>query len=69
VSADRAVMVGDAMWDVEAAGKVEVPCVAVMTGGIGGDELRGAGAAAVYDDAAAVLADLRDGKGPIAALA
>lgn len=69
VSADRAVMVGDAMWDVEAAGKVDVPCVAVMTGGIGGDELRGAGAAAVYDDVAAVLADLRDGKGPIAALA
>ena len=69
VSADRAVMVGDAMWDVEAAGKVDVSCVAVMTGGIGGDELRGAGAAAVYDDAAAVLADLRDGKGPIAALA
>jgi hypothetical protein len=40
-----------------------------MTGGIGGDELRGAGAAAVYDDAAAVLAAFRAGEGPIAALA
>ena len=68
VEADRAVMVGDAMWDVEASGKAGVRCVSVMTGGIGGDELRGAGAAAVYDDAAAVLADLRDGKGPIAEL-
>lgn len=66
VVAERAVMVGDAMWDVEASARVGVPCVSVMTGGIGGDELRHAGAAAVYDDAAAVLADL-DG-GPIGAL-
>lgn len=66
VAADRAVMVGDAMWDVEASGKVGVPCIGVMTGGIGGDELREAGAAAVYDDAAAVLAALDDG--PIGAL-
>lgn len=69
VAADRAVMVGDAMWDVESSGKVGLPCVGVMTGGIGGDELRGAGAAAVYDDAAAVLAAFRAGEGPIAALA
>ncbi|WP_182046856.1 HAD family hydrolase [Curtobacterium sp. ME26] len=68
VAADRAVMVGDAMWDVESSGTVGLPCVGVMTGGIGGDELRGAGAAAVYDDAAAVLAALRAGEGPIAAL-
>ncbi|QCR42377.1 HAD family hydrolase [Curtobacterium sp. SGAir0471] len=69
VAADRAVMVGDAMWDVESSGKVGLPCVGVMTGGIGGDELRGAGAAAVYDDAAAVLAAFQAGEGPIAALA
>ncbi|MBT1546297.1 HAD family hydrolase [Curtobacterium aurantiacum] len=68
VSADDAVMVGDAMWDVESAGKVGVTCVGVMTGGIGGDELRGAGAAEVYDDAAALLAAFRAGEGPIAAL-
>jgi HAD superfamily hydrolase (TIGR01509 family) len=68
VAAEHAVMVGDAMWDVESSGKVGVPCVGVMTGGIGGDELRGAGAAAVYDDAAAVLAAFRAGEGPIAAL-
>ncbi|WIE75933.1 HAD family hydrolase [Curtobacterium sp. MCSS17_007] len=69
VAADRAVMIGDAMWDVESSGKVGLPCVGVMTGGIGGDELRGAGAAAVYDDAAGALAAFRAGEGPIAALA
>jgi HAD superfamily hydrolase (TIGR01509 family) len=58
VEAASAVMVGDAMWDVESAGRVGVTCVSVMTGGIGGDELRGAGAAAVYDDAAALVDDL-----------
>lgn len=66
VDADHAVMVGDAMWDVESSGRVGVTCIGVMTGGIGGDELRGAGAAAVYDDAAALLADLDDS--PIGAL-
>ena len=66
VNPSRAVMIGDAMWDVETAGKVGVACIGVMTGGIGGDELRGAGAAAVYDDAAAVLAGIDDG--PIGAL-
>ncbi|SOC89502.1 haloacid dehalogenase superfamily, subfamily IA, variant 3 with third motif having DD or ED [Curtobacterium sp. 314Chir4.1] len=69
VDADAAVMVGDAMWDVESSGRIGVTCIGVMTGGIGGDELRGAGAAEVYDDAAAVLAALRAGDGPIAALA
>ncbi|MBT2502494.1 HAD family hydrolase [Curtobacterium sp. ISL-83] len=68
IDAEHAVMIGDAMWDVEASGRVGVPCIGVMTGGIGGDELRGAGAAEVYDDAAAVLAALREGNGPIAAL-
>ena len=66
VDADHAVMVGDAMWDVESAKRVGVTCIGVMTGGIGGDELRGAGAAAVYDDAAALLEDI-DGS-PIGSL-
>ncbi|PZF65519.1 HAD family hydrolase [Curtobacterium sp. MCPF17_047] len=66
VDPERAVMIGDAMWDVESAKRVGVRCIGVMTGGIGGDELRGAGAAAVYDDAAALLEDL-DGS-PIGSL-
>ena len=56
VGAERALFVGDATWDVEAAGKAGVPCVAVRTGGVGVDELRTAGAAGVYDDAADLLA-------------
>ncbi|MBT0995256.1 HAD family hydrolase [Cellulomonas sp. DKR-3] len=55
---DEAVFVGDTVWDVEAAGRAGVPCVAVRSGGIGDDELTGAGAIAVYDDVAALLADL-----------
>lgn len=48
LSADRAVMVGDTKWDVEAAGRCGVPCVAMMTGGWSADELRDAGAVEVY---------------------
>lgn len=54
----RAVLVGDTGWDVEAAARAGVPCVAVLTGGVSEAELLAAGAAAVYRDAAALLADL-----------
>jgi HAD superfamily hydrolase (TIGR01549 family) len=43
-----AVMVGDTTWDCEAARRAGVPTVAVMTGGFSEDELREAGAEAVY---------------------
>ena len=46
---EDAVMVGDTPWDIEAAERAGIPCIAVMTGGFGGDELREAGAAGVYD--------------------
>ncbi|TPW74871.1 HAD family hydrolase [Schumannella soli] len=55
-SAADSVMVGDAVWDVIAAGRVGVPALAVRTGGIGGDELTEAGARRVADS----VADLRD---------
>jgi HAD superfamily hydrolase (TIGR01509 family) len=48
-SADDAVMVGDTTWDVEAAGKVGVPTLAVRTGGFGVDELTEAGAKTVFE--------------------
>jgi HAD superfamily hydrolase (TIGR01509 family) len=48
VAADRAVFVGDSVWDVKACGRAGVPCVGVLTGGISADELTGAGAVAVY---------------------
>ena len=48
-SADDAVMVGDTTWDVEAAGRAGVPTLTVRTGGFGADELKAAGAKAVFE--------------------
>jgi len=53
---DRSALIGDTVWDVEAAAKAGVRCVAVLTGGISEAELRDAGAVEVYAD----LADLLD---------
>jgi phosphoglycolate phosphatase-like HAD superfamily hydrolase len=50
------VMVGDSTWDVQAARKLKVPTVCVRTGGFGADELREAGAVAVFDS----IAELRE---------
>jgi HAD superfamily hydrolase (TIGR01509 family) len=58
VPAGRAVFVGDTRWDVEAAGRAGMRCVCVLTGGWSREELRTAGAAAVYDDPRALLAGL-----------
>lgn len=55
VAADGAVFVGDTVWDVHACRRAGLPCVAVLTGGIGPDELREAGAVAVYDGVADLL--------------
>ncbi|GGF40295.1 HAD family hydrolase [Subtercola lobariae] len=55
VAADRALMVGDTVWDVAASALAGVRCIGVKSGGIGADELRDAGAIAVYDDVAALL--------------
>jgi HAD superfamily hydrolase (TIGR01549 family) len=49
---DRGVMVGDTVWDIEAAKKAGVDTIAVLTGGFGADELREAGAIAVFDSIA-----------------
>lgn len=56
VEAGRAVMVGDAVWDGIAAQRVGVPFLAVRSGGSGPGELRGAGAAEVYEDVAVLHA-------------
>ena len=45
----NAVMVGDTPWDVEAASKAEVETVCVITGGWSKQELREAGAVAVFE--------------------
>lgn len=54
----RTVALGDTVWDVEAATRAGVACVAVETGGIGRADLLAAGAAAVYRDAAELHARL-----------
>jgi HAD superfamily hydrolase (TIGR01509 family) len=43
------VMIGDSVWDIEAAKKAGMPAIAVRSGGFGDDELREAGAIAIYD--------------------
>ena len=49
-----AVMVGDTPWDVEAAARAEVKTVAVLTGGFAEQELRDAGAVAVFESVLAL---------------
>ncbi|MCW2704682.1 MAG: HAD-superfamily hydrolase, subfamily [Blastococcus sp.] len=43
------VVVGDSVYDVEAAKKAGMPAIVVRSGGFGDDELRNAGAVAIYD--------------------
>jgi phosphoglycolate phosphatase-like HAD superfamily hydrolase len=43
------------VWDVQAAARAGLPCVALRCGGIGPGELRDAGAVEVYDDPADLL--------------
>jgi HAD superfamily hydrolase (TIGR01509 family) len=50
--AGEAVMVGDTPWDVKAAGGADVGTLAVMTGGFSEQELRDAGAVAVFESVA-----------------
>ncbi|BBX10710.1 HAD family hydrolase [Mycolicibacterium aichiense] len=66
VPAQHAVFVGDTVWDVEASSRAGVPCIAVLSGGVGRGELERAGAAAIFDDAQELLDNL-DGS-PVAAL-
>lgn len=52
---DRAVLVGDTVYDVESARRTGIPCLAVRTGGFGQQELEEAGAALVVDSTADLL--------------
>lgn len=58
VEPDEAVMVGDTIYDVQAAGAAGVACIGVLCGGIGALELQEAGAVAVQANPAALLEDL-----------
>jgi HAD superfamily hydrolase (TIGR01549 family) len=52
----EAFMVGDTTWDCEAAGRAGVGMIAVLTGGFSEQELRDAGAVAVFES----IAELRE---------
>lgn len=55
---DDAVMVGDTPWDVQAAARSGIPCIAVRTGGFCGGDLRAAGAVEVLEDPAELCEQL-----------
>jgi hypothetical protein len=53
---ERAILVGDTPYDVEAAARIGLGCVGLLTGGFSRAELEEAGAVAVVED----LTELRD---------
>jgi len=62
---NHSVMVGDSVWDVEAAKRAGIPTLAVLTGGFSEEELREAGAAQVVE----AINDLRIDRQALAKLA
>ncbi|CAM5590323.1 HAD family hydrolase [Streptomyces aurantiogriseus] len=60
VPAERAVFVGDTVWDMRAGRRAGVRCVGVLCGGIPRADLEAAGAQAIYADPADLLASLED---------
>jgi HAD superfamily hydrolase (TIGR01509 family) len=60
LSPDRAVFIGDAVWDGAAAGRAGITFVGVTCGGTPAQDLEGAGAVEVYRDPADVLASFDD---------
>ena len=57
-AAGDAIMIGDSVWDIEAAVRAGVRSIGLLSGGFGKDELLTAGAAAIYDDVAELLREL-----------
>jgi HAD superfamily hydrolase (TIGR01509 family) len=60
VGGGDAVMIGDSVWDVEAAKRAGIPTIAVRTGGFGHDELAAAGAACVFESLDELIESLED---------
>lgn len=56
--ARRAVLVGDTVWDMQAGSRADVACVGLLCGGIPRRDLEEAGASAVYQHPAHLLAHL-----------
>lgn len=58
VQAADAVYVGDAVWDIYAAGELGIPTIGLTCGGTSEAELRDAGAVEIYESPRALLANL-----------
>lgn len=61
VPAERAVFIGDTVWDMLAGSRAGVRCLGVLCGGIPRADLEDSGADAVYADPADLLSALDDG--------
>ena len=57
---EQTMVVGDTRWDIEAAAKIGLDVITVLTGGWTRKDLTDAGAVAVYEDVAELLANLDD---------
>jgi HAD superfamily hydrolase (TIGR01509 family) len=66
IDPERALALGDSIWDIQAARAAGIGCIAVETGGFSQHELGEAGAICVYRDVQEVLDQLRTG--PIGSL-
>lgn len=60
VEARDAVYVGDAVWDIYAAAKLDIPTIGLSCGGTSEADLRDAGAVEVYESPRALLDQLKD---------
>lgn len=60
VDGERAVVIGDSVWDCEAARRIGLPVVGLLTGGFSEAELRDRGATSVYSGLDELRADLAD---------
>ena len=58
VDAAAAVMIGDSVWDCEAAQRAGIPSIGLLTGGFCGSELREAGARAILDSLPALRREI-----------
>ena len=56
----EAILIGDSVWDCRAAERAGIRSIGVLTGGFSEAELRDAGASAVYESAADLLAQIDD---------
>lgn len=60
VAPPQAIFVGDTVWDIRAAARAGVRCIALESGGIGRRELEAEGAVAVHASPSDLRAHLRD---------